>query len=89
MVAVRGPVLIVLAYEHDRIEKASHLLDDVHQPLYVRFGRIALVRRGLDAVDGQGNEQHAGAAERIAVAAEHRAAVGVDLPRHVAGARVI
>ena len=37
MIAVRRPVLVVVANEHDRIEEAADLLDDGHQPLDVRL----------------------------------------------------
>ena len=65
----------------DRIEEAADLLDHAHQPLDVRVGRIALIRRRLDARDRQRDEQQRLPAERIAVAAEHGAAVLLDLRR--------
>ena len=43
----------------------------------MRVGRIALVRRRLDAIDRQRGEQQRRAAERIAVAAEDGAAVAL------------
>ena len=79
MVAVRREVLAVLAHDDDRIEEAADLLDDRHQLLDVRVGRVALVRRRLDAVDRQRDEQQRRAAERIAVASDDGAAVVFDL----------
>ena len=79
MVAVRRQVLPVLAHRDDRIEEASDRFDHAHQPFDVRVGRIALVRRRFDAIDRQRDEQQRRAAERIAVAAHHGAAVRFDL----------
>ena len=75
MVAVRRPVLVVVADRDDRIEEAADLLDDAHQPLDVRVRGIALEGRRLDACDRQRDEEQRLAAERVAVAREHGALV--------------
>jgi hypothetical protein len=54
---------------------------DAHQPLDVRVRRIALVRRRLDAIDGQRAEQQRRAAERIAVARQDSALIAFELLR--------
>ena len=49
VVAVRRPVLVLVADRDDRIQEEADLLDHRHQPLDVRLGGIALVGRRLDA----------------------------------------
>ena len=39
----------------------------VHQPLDVRLGRIALIRRRLDPIDGQRRQNRRGAAEGLTI----------------------
>ena len=56
---------------------------DRHQPLDVRVGRIALVRRRLDAGDRQRDDQQRLAAERIVVLPEDGAAFVLDLRREL------
>src|SRR5207248_6919912 len=60
-------------------EKEPDLLDDADESFHVRFGRIALVRRRLDRRDRECDEQDGMSAKRLAVPAEHRAAVLLDL----------
>ena len=81
MIAVGRPVAVVLPHDDQRIEKAADLLDHRHQSLDVGLRRIALVRRRLDAVDRQRDDEHGAAAKRIAVLPEHRAAVRCDTRR--------
>src|SRR5262249_40414572 len=52
-----------------------------HQALDVRVRRVALIRRRLDAIDGQRGEQQRLSSEWIIVAGENRAAVAVHLRR--------
>ena len=78
VVAVRRPIAVVLANQHERIEEAPDLLDHGHQFLDVRLGRIALVGRRFDLVDRQRHDQHRRAAERVAIGAQDRAAVVLD-----------
>ena len=81
MVAVWREIRFVAADDDDRIEEAADFLDDGHQPLDVRIGRIALVRCRLDAIQGKRNEEQRLAAERIVVRGEHCAVIGLDLRR--------
>jgi len=75
--------------QDERIEKPADLFDDRHQPLHVRLGWVALVRRRIDAIDWQRHHQRAGAAERVAVRPEHRAAILFDPFGHLAQTRIV
>jgi hypothetical protein len=81
MVAVRSPVLVVVTYGDNRIEKPPDRLDDAHQTLDVRVRRIALIWRRLHPIDRQRDEQQWRAAERVVVPAQDSAPVGFDLRR--------
>ena len=80
---------VVVADGDDRIEEAADLFDDAHQPLDVRVRRIALVRRRLDAIDGQRDEQQRRAAERVAVARQNGAAVRFDVAHQPGRPRIV
>ena len=60
---------------------AIERFDHVHQPLYVRLGRITLKRCRLDAIDRQCHEERRFPAKRVAVAADNRAIVLLDEAR--------
>ena len=60
------------------IEKAAELGDDAFEFARVGVGKIALVGRRLDLVDGQRGEDQPMFAERLAVSRQHFAAVPVD-----------
>ena len=77
MVAVRRPIAIVLANQHQRIEEAPDLFDHRHQFLDVRVRRIALIGRGLDLVDRQGDDQHRRGAEWIPIHPQDGAGVAL------------
>ena len=78
VVAVRRPVAFLVPHDDEGIEEAADLLDDGHQALHVRLGRIALIRRRLDGVDRQRDQQDGRAAERVAIAAQHGSAIVFD-----------
>ena len=78
MVSVRREVLAVVAHRDDGIEEAPDLFDDAHEPLHVGIGRIALIRRRLDAIHRQRDDQKRRSAEGIAVAPEYNPSVSLD-----------
>src|SRR3954465_14684417 len=79
MVSVRRPVHpFCRRHGDDRIQVAAKLVDGVAHLADVRFGEIALERRGLDAVDGQRGEELPVRAERAAMGGEYGAAVVLD-----------
>ena len=78
VVPVGREVAVVTTDRDNRIEKPPDRLDHYHQPLDVRVGRIALIRSRLHLPDGQRDQQQGRPAKRVAVAAQHRAAVGFD-----------
>ncbi len=89
MVPVRRPVTVVTPDADNRIEKAPERLDDGHESFDVRLRRIPLVRRRLDAIDGQRGENRRGAAERLAVHRQRSASVLDDAGGKGADRRVL
>ena len=64
--------------DDDRVEEAVERLDHFHQPLDVRVRRVALIGRGLDAIDRQRDDEDRRAAKGVAIGAEDCAAVAFD-----------
>ena len=80
VIAVRRPIAVVLPDRDDRIEESAERLDHGHQPLDVRLGRIALIRRRLDAIDRQRSQDGRRAAERLTVGRQHGASSAAISP---------
>ncbi len=79
VVAVRSPVSPVIGpHRDDGVEKAIQLVDRLGEPGHVRLRQVALVGCGLHLAQGQAREDLPVAAERVAVGAEHRAAIRHD-----------
>src|SRR5262249_54670123 len=71
--------------DDERIEETIERFDHRHEPLDVGIRRIALKRRRLDTIDRQRHDQDGLAAKRIAIGAEHHAAVALDERRERVG----
>ena len=72
MQAVGSPEAAVRRRNGDhRIEETSDFLDHSGQPLVVGLGKIALERRGLNAVDGKHGYKQRMPAERVAISRYH------------------
>ena len=80
VIAVRRPVETRAGRHHDdRIDEAVDLLHDLLEPLRVGRREVALVRRGLDLVQGQEAEDLPVLPHGIAVDGERPPAVALDL----------
>ena len=64
---------------NDRIEEAANLFDNGHQALHVGVRRIPLIRRRLDAIDRQRDQQHECGAQRIAIRPNDGSAISDNL----------
>ena len=79
MIPVRRPVVAVMTNNDDRIEEASNLLDDGHQALDVGVGRVPLIRRRLNPINRQRDQQYECGAQRIAIRPNDSSAIGDNL----------
>src|SRR6185312_12375587 len=61
-----------------RVDVSGEPIDGVREPADVRIGQVALERCRFDLVDGERSEDLPMAAQRIAVDAQHGAAVARD-----------
>src|SRR5258708_9346726 len=86
MAAVRGPEAFLGRSDRDhRIQKHPGAVEDVGELPVVGLRKIALERRGLDALDRKDREDKRVLSERIAVGAEHETAFALDPGAHLLG----
>jgi hypothetical protein len=78
MVPVRRPVAGVLVHDDDRIEEEADLLDDAHQALHVGVGGVALVGRGLHAIDRQARQDERSPPDRVPILRQDDTAITSD-----------
>ena len=72
MIAVRRPVLSIAGrHGNHRVEKAIERVDGLRESADVRFGKITLKGRGLDALQGQRGKELPMSAQWIAIGGEH------------------
>src|SRR5688572_16629866 len=83
MIAVGGPIensvlVRFAAHDDDRVEEAAELGDDGFELAHVSIGKIALIGRWFDLLDRQRSHDQPLAAKRLAITADHSAAIFLD-----------